>query len=58
MQNSTGEEKTTEEDIDNKKTKNLYSALVKDQKSIFYATEKITNNLLIKARVSIYPKYL
>ena len=58
MQNLTGEEKTTEEDIDNKKTKNLYSALVKDQKSIFYATEKITNNLLIKARVSIYPKYL
>ena len=56
MQTSTGEEKTTEEDIDNKKTKNLYSALVKDQKSIFYATDKITNNLLIKARVSIYLK--
>ena len=36
MQNSTGGEKTTEEDIDNKKTKNLYNALVKDQESIFY----------------------
>ena len=57
MQNSTGEEKTTEEDIDNKKTKTLYNALVKDQKSIFYATDRITNNLLNKARVSIYLKY-
>ena len=35
MQNSTGEEKTTEEDIDNKKTKTLYNALVKDQKVYF-----------------------
>ena len=56
MQNSTGEEKRTEEDIDNKKTKNLYNALVKDQKSIFYATDRITNNLLNKARVSTYLK--
>ena len=56
MQNSTGEEKTTEEDIDNKKTKNLYNALVKDQNSTFYATDRITNNLLNKARVSIYLK--
>ena len=56
MQNSTGEEKTTEEDTNNKKTKNLYNALVKDQKSIFYATDRITNNLLNKARVSIYLK--
>ena len=56
MQNSTGGEKTTEEDIDNKKTKNLYNALVKDQKSIFYATDRITNNLLNKARVFVYPK--
>ena len=56
MQNSTGEEKTTEEDIDDKKTKNLYNALVKDQRSVFYATSTITNNLLNKTRVSIYPK--
>ena len=56
MQNSTGEEKTTEEDIDDKKTKNLYNALVKDQRSIFYATGMITNSLLNKARVSIYLK--
>ena len=56
MQNSTGEEKIIEEDTDNKKTKNLYNALFKDQKSIFYATDRITNNLLNKARVSTYPK--
>ena len=56
MQNSTRGEKTTEEDIDNKKTKNLYNALVKDQNSIFYATDRITNNLLNKARVFVYPK--
>ena len=56
MQNSIGEEKTTEEDTNNKKTKNLYNALVKDQKSIFYATGRITNDLLNKARVSIYLK--
>ena len=56
MQNSIGGEKTTEEDIDNKKTKNLYNALVKDQKNILYATDRITNNLLNKARLSVYPK--
>ena len=39
-----------------KKTKNLCNALVEDQKSIFYATDRITNNLLNKASVSIYLK--
>ena len=44
MQN---EEKTkTTDEIDGKKTKNLYNALVRDQKSVFYATDKITNNLI------------
>ena len=56
MQNLTDKEKRSEEDIDNKKTKNLYNALVRDQRSIFYATDKITNNLVNKARVSSYPK--
>ena len=43
MQN---EEKTKPTDeIDDKKTKNLCNALVRDQKSIFYATDKITDNL-------------
>ena len=50
MQN---EEKTkTTDEIDGKKTKNLYNALVRDQKSVFYAKDKITNNLINKARQS------
>ena len=54
MQN---EEKTkTTDEIDGKKTKNLYNALVRDQKSVFYATDKITNNLINKARTSTYAK--
>ena len=53
----TDKEKRSEETIDNKKTKNLYNALVRDQRSIFYATDKITNNLINKARVSSYPKH-
>ena len=53
MQN---EEKTkTTDEIDGKKTKNLYNALVRDQKSVFYATDKI-NNLINKARTSTYAK--
>ena len=54
MQN---EEKTkTTDEIDGKKTKNLYNALVRDQKSVFYATDKITNNLINKAGTSTYAK--
>ena len=54
MQN---EEKTKATDkIDGKKTKNLYNTLVRDQKSVFYATDKITNNLINKARTSTYAK--
>ena len=54
MQN---EEKTkTTDETDGKKTKNLYNALVRDQKSVFYATDKITNNLINKARTSTYAK--
>ena len=53
MQN---EEKTKATDeIDGKKTKNLCNALVRDQKSLFYATDKITNNLN-KSRTSTYAK--
>ena len=51
------EEKTkTTDEIDGKKTKNLYNALVRDQKSVFYATDEITNNLIKKARTSTYAK--
>ena len=54
MQN---EEKTkTTDEIDGKKTKNLYNALVRDQKSVFYATDEITNNLINIARTSTYAK--
>ena len=56
MQDLTDKEKRSEEDIDNKKTKNLYNAFARDQRSIFYATDKITNNLINKPRVSSYPK--
>ena len=55
MQNLTDKEKTSEENMDNKKAKNFYNALVRDQKSIFYATNKITNNLINRTRVSSYP---
>ena len=56
MQNLKDKEKTSEEDIGNKKTKNLRSALVTDQRNIFYVTDKITINLINKAWVSSYPK--
>ena len=46
MQN---EEKTkATNEIDGKKTENLCNALVRAQKSLFYATDKITNNLINK----------
>ena len=55
MQNLKDKEKRSKENVDKKK-KNLCSALVTDQRSIFYATDKITNNLINKARVSSYRK--
>ena len=42
--------------MDGQKTKNLYSALINDQKSIFFATDRITKRLIKKARTSLYPK--
>ena len=39
-----------------KRSKNLYKALQKDDESVFYATEKETNNLIKKAKKSSYPK--
>ena len=57
MQN---EEKTkTTDEIDGRKTKNLYNVLVRDQKSVFYATDKITNKsrnrkLLAKKMLQFY----
>ena len=42
--------------MDGQKTKNLYSALINDQKGIFYATDRITKGLIKKARTSLYPK--
>ena len=35
-----------------KRTNNLFKALQKDDESVFYATEKITNNLIKKAKKS------
>ena len=46
-----------DEIINNKKTINLYNALVRDQKSIFYASDRITNSLIRKANNSPYHKY-
>ena len=43
-------------DIDDKKIKNLYNALISDQNSIFYATTRISKNLINWARKSLYPK--
>ena len=39
-----------------KQTKNLFKKLIKDEKSIFYATARITRTLLNKARKSLYEK--
>ena len=40
----------------NNKTINLYNMLVRDQKSIFYASDRITNGLIRKANNSLYLK--
>ena len=37
--------------------KNLYNALVNDSKSVFYATNKITKNLMKKAKVIVSKGY-
>ena len=39
-----------------KQTKNLFKSLTKDEFSVFYAADKITNNLLEKARKSYHLK--
>ena len=39
-----------------KQTENLFKSLTKDDFSIFYATEKITNSLSKKAKKSAYAK--
>ena len=39
-----------------KRTKNLYKVLQRDEGSIFYASEKINNNLIKKSKKSSYPK--
>ena len=44
------------EEIDDKKAKNLYNSSVKDQNSVFYAAERITNGLIKKAKTSLYAK--
>ena len=42
--------------MEQKKAKNLYKALQRDNESVFYASEKI-NNILIKiAKKTSYPK--
>ena len=42
--------------MDEQKVKNLFNALTNDQKSIFYASNRITKGLNKKARTSLYPK--
>ena len=39
-----------------KQTKNLFKKLIKDEKSMFYATDRITRTFLNKARKSLYKK--
>ena len=39
-----------------KRSKNLYKTLQKDDESVFYATEKVTNNLIKEAKKSSYHK--
>ena len=42
--------------IDDLKARNLYNSLTNDQKNIFYAMDRITNGLIKKAKMSLYPK--
>ena len=42
--------------IDDLKARNLYNYLTNDQKSNFYATGRMTNGLIKKAKTSLYPK--
>ena len=42
--------------MDGQKAKNLYSTLINDQKTIFHATDRVTKDLIKKARTSLYPK--
>lgn len=39
-----------------KQTENLFKKLITDSKSMFYVTEKVSETLLSKARISFYPK--
>ena len=38
------------------KAKNLYKALINNQRSIFYAADRITKGLIRKAKTPLYPK--
>ena len=42
--------------MEEQKAKNLYRALINDQRSIFYATDRVTKGLIEKARTSLHPK--
>ena len=42
--------------VEEQKAKNLYKALINDQRRIFYAAERITKVLIRKAKTSLYPK--
>ena len=42
--------------MDEQKANNLYRVLITDQKSISYATDRVTKGLVKKARTSLYPK--
>ena len=43
-------------DVDVKQAKNLYRSLQRDDDSVFYASERVTNTLIKKAKKSTYPK--
>ena len=46
----------TKDEEQKKKARNLYKALTNDSKSVFYATNKITETLVKKARNSLNTK--
>ena len=43
-------------DVDVKQAKNLYRSLQRDDDSVFYASERVTNILIKKTKKSTYPK--
>ena len=50
------EQKKIDQELEKKKANNLLKHLIKDEKSIFYAIDVINQNVINKAKKSLYTK--